>query len=245
MENHQLLKLINLIPSINIEKLMYGIVFAAVVVVLLIYIWQIQYATFDAPKVHIEDLIKEKKLRTGDLILMKAANNFNAVFIVSYFTHIAVVWVNPETDEPMLFEANGIEHMNLRDHHPTTGIFLSPAKERIAKYKGRCWLKRLDADFTIDGPTLECFNHFMKQCLTNAFYDTKVFKAGFNKFTGAKKCDWATNCGDLAFCALVKLGIIPMEEYDAGYWHHLLYVTKNKIHYGRPLVELVDHPFAE
>lgn len=223
---------------------MYGIIFATVIVIFIIYVWQIQFTYIKTPSIHIEDLINSKKLRTGDLILFKASNNFNAVFIASYFTHIGLVWINPETEEPMLFEANGIENMNLRDHHPKNGLFLTPVKERIAKYKGRCWLKRLDSNFIICSKTLDCFNKFMKQCLTNAFYDTKVFKAGFNKFIGAKKCDWATNCGDLVFCSLIKLGIIPIEEYDAGYWHHLLYVTKNKMHYSSPLIELVDHPFA-
>lgn len=215
-----------------------------VIILLLIwYIYTIQYSNTNYPKFFLDDI--NPLFKTGDIILFKASNNFNSIFINSYYGHIGIIYVGVD-GIPMIFEANGIEHMPLREHHPKTGIFLTPAVDRIKKYKGRCYLKQLDTP--LDTHATADFKTFIDYCLNNFKYDTKVISSGLKKYFGYKKCDSETNCGDLVFLSLIKLGLLPIEEYDNPRLHHLKYVaglTKlNGNSYTEP-VEIIDHPFAE
>lgn len=208
------------------------------IIVLVIYIYVLQFYHIDVPKYFIDEI----QFRTGDVILFKAQNNFNAPKIASYFTHIGVVYVRD--DEVYLFEANGIEGMNLKKHHNKNGVFLSKLYGRVSKYKGRCFLKPLIGP-SISNDNIEEFEIFMKYALANMYYDTRVIRSSVGKWINGVECghDNSTNCGELAYLSLVKLGII-----EKGLTlHYLKYISElgdsgSEYKYGA-LVELVDHPF--
>lgn len=196
-------------------------------------------------KIFVDDLTNVK---TGDMILFKAYNNFYSIVHGSYFGHVGLVFIDPDDSKqtPMLFEANGIEHTPLKEHHPRNGIFLTPLADRIKKYKGRCFIKRLEEELSKE--EVLNFKEFIQYAQNNFQYDYNLAKSAFKKRLGYKRCDKNTDCGQITFLSLICLNLLDVEEYDKPLFNHLLYVNnlyelKNNA-YGE-LEEIIDHPFAE
>lgn len=202
---------------------------------LLIYVIYMQYTHPNVKSMLLEDF----PWKTGDLVLFHAYDNFNAVFVGSYYTHCGMVVI--QNDIPMLFEANGIEHMTLLDHHPKNGIFYSPLIPRLQKYKGKIFVK--PCLHNIDEDRIRALQDFIEYAKKNFQYDIRVFINGIKKYLGLKRCDFQTDCGQIVFLAMLCLGILPLEEYNKPIAHHLRYVV-NAEGYGQAL-ELKDHPFGE
>ena len=220
------------------------ILFTCVIICIILWIYYFHYYKIQTDvKLFIDDAMYHVK--TGDLICFKAFNNFNSVFFGCYFGHVGVVYA-PPGEEPMLFEANGVEHMNLREHHPKSGMFLTPLADRLRKYKGICYWKPLEHPVSDD---LERnYGKFINYCLDNFHYDTAVFKEAFKNGTGIAKCTKNTNCGQLTYLSLIKLGLLDISDYDNCYFHYLRFVCniqelKNNRYVD--FIQLIDHPFRE
>lgn len=230
-------------------NIMQNLLTGVIIVLLSSYIWYIQYSPGTYDKVFLDDILRAGLIKSGDIVLFKAYDNFNSVFIGSYFGHMGIVYIDPddETNTPYLFEANGIEYMPLKDHHNTNGIFISKLRDRIQKYKGRVFLKSLNKNLSV-----ECrseFKQFIDYSIENMSYDTSVIKSSLKKWSGLERCTQKTNCGELVFLSLLKMGLIPMSEYDTPRLNHLKWVynlskLQNGYHYMYP-VEIIDHPFHE
>ena len=190
------------------------------------------------------DDLNSSVLKTGDLILFKAYNNFNSIFTGSYFGHVGVVYILD--DIPMLFEANGIEQTPLRAYHSKRGIFLTPLIDRIKKYKGRCFLKPLNKN--ISPKIIAGFTEFIQYSLTHFEYNYNLVTGCIKRMLGISKCGLGTDCGQITFLSLIKLGLLDQSEYDTPRLHHLLYtcnITNLQNGYKYlPLIEVIDHPFA-
>lgn len=215
-----------------------SIVLSIFIILLLLWIYYFQYRKIHPEKVFLDEILPS--LKTGDLILFKAMNNFNAIAIGSYFTHIGVVYVID--DIPYLFEANGVEFMALKPHHSRSGIFLTPVRERIQKYKGFVYLKRLQYPINSCG-----FDEFVTYCLDNFYYDQKIIRGNLSRWLSQSGCCSNTDCGQLAFLSLIKLGLLDESEYDNSRLHYLKYVcglVDVKDNSYRPLLEIIDQPFA-
>jgi len=160
---------------------MTGQVYGIIIVVLIIYIYVIQYHKGTYDKIFNDDLINSGLLKTGDIICFKAYNNFNSIFIGSYYGHMGIVYIDPDDPKktPMLFEANGIEHAPLKEHHSKDGIYLTELEGRIAKYKGRCFWKPLNRPLS-EGAVRD-FKSFIDYCLNKMSYDYNVFQAALKK----------------------------------------------------------------
>ena len=219
--------------------------FFTIVIILMIYwIYKMQYYYLEVNnKIFVDDL---KDLKTGDMILFKAYNNFYSIIHGSYFGHVGMVYIDKITGIPMIFEANGVESTPLKEHHPKNGIFLTPLSERIKKYKGRCFIKRLKKPLS-DIQT-ENFKDFIEYTKDNFHYDYCIAKNALKKLLGYKRCDKNTDCGQLAFLSLICMELLEINEYDDPIFNHLLYVNnlyelKNNSY--TELEEIIDHPFAE
>lgn len=206
-----------------------------IIIIILAWVYYFQYYKVDLDKHFLDDILPT--LNTGDLIVFKAYNNFNSIVLGAYYGHLGVVYVKEGI--PYIFEANGVEHMPLKEHHSKSGIFLTKVKDRIQKYKGRVFLKRLSESVPCEN--IQPFDEFIKYCLDNFQYDTRLFRNAFKKALG-DSCNDQTNCGELAFLSLIKLGILPIEEYDHWRVHYLNYITSLEKNY-EPMIEIIDHPF--
>ncbi len=221
-------------------------IFACIsIVFIIIWIYYLQFHRISTEyRIFADDLLDHTFLKTGDLILFKAYNNFNSIFHGSYFGHVGVVYMLNDT--PMLFEANGIERIPLKDHHSKRGVFLTPLIERIKKYKGRCFWKPLND--SINPTVIKDFAEFINYALSHLEYDYSVVTGGVKRWLGISKCGKGTDCGQIAFLSLIKLGLLPYDEYDKPRLHHLKYVCNvEQLQFDYkylPLVEVIDHPFA-
>lgn len=223
-------------------------IFGIVIVALIAYIYYIQFYKGHYPKIFLDELIDNKCLKTGDMLIFKAYNNFNSVFLGNYYGHMGIVYIDPldPAQTPMIFEANGLETMPILNHHNKNGIFYSPLKERIQKYKGRVFIKSLNQPIphNID---LD-FKNFINYCMDNMKYEYAIIKSWIKKITGISRCSKNTNCGEIVFLSLIKLGLLPETSYDKRpSFHHVADMSNLKIlqnnAYNQP-VEIIDHPFA-
>ena len=215
------------------------------IVFVIVYIYLVQFYKINTEyKIFIEDAIENKIFKTGDIILFKASNNFNSIKTATYFGHTGVVVCYD--DEVMLFEANGIERVPLKDRHNKNGMFLTPLHERISKYKGRCFLKTLNKP--LDNNTINLYKEFISWAIKNMYYEYNVIRSVFKKLLGMERCHNGTNCAEIVFISLIRLGLIPASEFDNNIMNHLQYVAdiqklENGYEYS-DLIELIDHPFA-
>jgi len=222
-----------------------GVFVGLFILVIILWVYYLQFHKISTDyKIFVDDLQDHQFLKTGDMILFKAYNNFNSIFHGSYYGHVGIVYILNGT--PMLFEANGIERVPLKDHHSKRGVFLTPLVDRIKKYKGRCFWKPLNRP--LSEHTIQDFENFIQYCLGNLEYDYAVISGGFKRWLGLAKCGKGTDCGQIVFLSLIKLGLLPVEEYDTPRLHHLKYVcgleSLTDGYKYMPLVEVIDHPFA-
>jgi hypothetical protein len=237
-----------------------------VIIVMIIYVYQIQISSaVDCEVIFLDDIgitssvINGKKqnlsackisstiecndFTTGDLILFKANNNANAIYIGNYYTHVGIVYV--DNGVAKIFEACGIEYLPIRQHHNPRGIYLTPVRTRISKYKGVCYWKRLE--HKLPSEVCDDFKQFINYALENMYYNYTVIQNGFNKLLG-ERYNLSTNCGELVLLSLIKLQLLSIDNFDNPHVHSLKYVSyiehlqNNKY---LLLVKIVDQPFSE
>jgi hypothetical protein len=224
-----------------------GVGISLLVVVLIVYIYRIQYDKGDYEKVFIDDILPHVK--TGDLILFKAYNNFVSIYACTYFTHIGVVYIDPEdaTKTPYIFEANGIEGTPLLNHHNRSGVFFSPLEQRIKKYKGRIFYSALNKE--VPALVQKNFTNFIHYSLSNMYYDMGMIKNSLKRLLKIESYHKGTNCSELAILSLICLEILDIDHYHNPKFHTMNWVcglkkADNGYEYSE-LIECIDHPFAQ
>lgn len=217
-----------------------GSIWVILVIVILVYVWNMQYTDIKCKKYFLDDVI----FKTGDIILFKAYNNYNSIFIGNYFGHMGIVLRDPDTHELMIFEANGIENMPLKPHHNKNGVFYSKLEDRIRKYKGRVFVKQLEKSVKPEDEI--ALKEFVVFATQNMQYEKNIFRAVMHRYFSGSKCNFRTNCGEIVFLSLIKLGLLDLDEYDTPTIHYLKWMCKlryvNMNRYLDP-IELIDHPF--
>jgi hypothetical protein len=212
--------------------------------IIILYIYYIQVRKLICAKSEINYMLRNNQFKTGDIILFKATNNYNAIAMGCYFTHIGVVYV--DNGVPFIFEACAVKNVNLLNHHSKDGIYLTPLKERIEKYKGVCYLKPLNKQ--VDAESIDQLSSFINYALKNMYYDYNVFGSALKKGVGLERCQNGTNCGQITFLSLISMGLLPHYLYDTNIFHHLAYscyiVNLDKGYKYNDIIEITDHPFG-
>jgi hypothetical protein len=199
--------------------------FTLIIVLIIIYIWWMEFSHPECDSIWIDFVLDSAK--TGDLILFKALDNYNSSKTFCYYTHIGVVYYpqsfKDENKPPMLFEAAGTTGMELYKHENSAGIFLEDLKTRLTRYKGRLYYKQLNA--CINPVPENQFMEFINYAMKNMYYEYSVITNGIKKGLGLEKCGHNTNCGELSFLSLIKLGILDSSKYQQNAFHHLYYIS--------------------
>ena len=234
-----------------------------ILIILFIWIYAKQYHKRQMNKSFYIDYINNNKVKTGDIILFKAYDNFTSILHGSYFSHVGVVYVD-ELSIPYVFEArtligkkeindlqvgeiqaNQIKNPHAKNQNSKRGIILSSLSNRVQRYKGRCFIKPLNKP--VSPEKNKEFYNFILYALVNFYYEENMVLSCFKKLFAIERCNFGTNCSELAFLSMIVLGIVNIEQYDNNICHHLLFMGnltmgENGYHYG-PLVELVDSAF--
>lgn len=211
-----------------------------IIVIIIVWVWYMEHNHPQFNQVWLDDVINNVK--TGDLILFKASDHYNSSKIFCYYTHIGVVYYpeifKKENIPPKIFEAAGTRGMELHENENINGIFCEDLKTRLSRYKGKLYYKSLNC--AVD-PILENnFNEFISYSLSRMSYEYNVIWSGIKKGIGLEKCNYKTNCGELAFLSLIKLGILDISRYNDKILHHLYRVSNlndcdNNYAYLQPL----------
>ena len=204
------------------------IIFIIIVIIILFWYWFMIWAYPNLEYVSLENLLKTKRLKTGDLICFKPYNNKYSLFMCSFYSHIGIIYVDPtdKNQTPYLFEATNAKYYSKKNWCPPNGIVLSEAKVRLSKYKGCLVYKELNQEISYLSQL--DFKNFIKWAKNHMYYDINVVGTAFKKGILRCRCNLNTNCGELVFLSLVKLGLLSMEDYDQGTFHHLLWMCRIK-----------------
>ena len=224
---------------VQAKSIMFGYL---IVLIIVVWCWTFLLNHPNAKKLNYADIADSCK--TGDLILFHALDNINALFIGGYYTHVGIVYRATQRSRPYIFEAwNPTES----DRHPADiarGIALSDLENRIQSYRGYVFYKPLIYPVPQE---LSCgFYTFIKWALANMHYHTRVISNGASKLLLNDGLRVGTNCGELVYLSLIKLGLLNQDRIRENRKHHLNWVcslanTDNGNAYAAPLYLWQDY----
>ena len=200
-------------------------------------------------KIYIENLLVLSTLKTGDLILFKSTDSINSFKFFNYFTHIGIVVIDKilTNNEPYLFEACPTKNMEIPENRLdtniakySTGILLNPLKERLLKYRGYIYYKPLSNSITFIMKIN--FIDFIFYALNHMKYDYNYINNIKKKILYGNTCNDKTNCGELVFLSLIKIGLIDYDFYNKKIYHYLKWtcdITKLKKYEYNPIIEII------
>lgn len=192
------------------------------VVVVIVYIYYIYLDHPDFPVVEYSEVAK--KFKTGDIILFHALDNINPVFIGTYYGHIGIVYIDPaQPHSPYIFEAFNPGAMPYFPPECKNGIALTSLEHRLNSYRGYCFYKELARP--IEPQIQESFGEFIDYALTNLYYNQAVISSGLNKLLFNQSLHMGTNCGELVYMSLIKLGLLDQDYFHSNRRHHLLWLS--------------------
>lgn len=190
------------------------------IIIIIIWCWILLLGHPKVKKVIYADIVDSCK--TGDLVLFHALDNINSLFIGCYYTHVGVVYRATPNSRPYIFEAwNPTES----DRHPVEiahGIALSELENRIQSYRGYVFYKPLV--HPVPQQSIDDFYKFIEWALINMHYHTKVIRNGASKLLLNDSLRIGTNCGELAYLSLIKLGLLKTTRLRENRKHHLRWI---------------------
>lgn len=198
------------------------------VLIIIIIIW-IYYIYLNHPNFKVVQYASIRhKFKTGDLILFHALDNLNPIFTGSYYGHIGIVYLDPDTPnaKPQIFEAFRPSGMPFYPKKFKNGISLACLKQRLNSYRGYCFYKELETP--ISKELQRDFRSLIDYALSNMEYRNDVVINGIEKLLFGDCLRNGTNCGELVYLSLIKLGILPENALDENRKHHLIYTSQLK-----------------
>lgn len=205
----------------------------SILIILIILILWVILLDMMHPKLkseYLDNLLKTHRFKTGDIILFHSYENKYSMFI-GYYTHVGIVYVDPKDQKkvPFLFEAIGPPDENScasQKKISQNGICISKLEDRLRRYKGLIFYKELNKKV----PPEICveFKNFINFATNHMFYDFNFHSMIIHKAIMRNICSINTNCGELVFLSLIKLGILPKTIYYKKISHHLLWISRLK-----------------
>lgn len=215
----------------SISRIQTGIII--VLCIILIWTW---YINFRHPKIE-KQFIYDTQFKTGDLILFHG-KNLRSTIIFTYWTHIGIVYIDPDDPEqiPYLFEAASVtrERDEILPTKFNNGIMLNALLPRLERYSGYIAVKSLDRPIKDD--IARGFRGFISYAQKNMRYGWHSAKSQIkNCFKKKLGYPYTTNthCAELVLLSLIKLGLFPMSELNKKVFHSLRKVQNN--------IKLVDN----
>jgi hypothetical protein len=192
-----------------------------IIVIIWVYYIYLMHPTFGS---HQYGELRSK-YKTGDIILFHGLDNINPIFIGTYYGHIGIVFIDPDepNSRPKIFEAFNTSTMPFFPRKCSKGIALSDLEHRLNSYRGYSFYKELVSP--IDASIQRGFKEFISYALDNMYYNESVIVNGINKLLLNETLRNGTNCGELVYLSLIKLGVIPRDELFNNRKHHLAWLA--------------------
>lgn len=192
-----------------------------IVFIKLLYVYSIQFNFPKCPKINLDKL--EICAKTGDLLLFHATDNFNSTRMISYITHVGIIFRKNEKSKPLIFEAFDPMRMENRPSEFDNGIILANLTERCKTYRGLVYYEPLKYPVS-PSANLE-FEQFIKWAYENLYYMPNIIGNAFKKILLNDKFRYATQCGELTTMSLIKLNLLPESILNKNRKHHLRWVS--------------------
>lgn len=196
---------------------MWWIIIAIIILIKLILCYNMLLNHPKAEKVKYSEI--EQNCKTGDLILFHGLDNINGIFIGCYFTHIGIVYRESSYTRPYIFEAWNPKLGILYPQEISNGIAFTDLENRLNSYRGYVFYKPLEMAVL---PIVNAeFYKFIYTAVKKMKYNNNVIQNGINKLLFNDQLRIGTNCGELVYLSLMKLGIIKTSNFHINRKHHL------------------------
>lgn len=192
-----------------------------IILIKLIWCWNFlaNHPTFE--KQQYADI--EPYCKTGDLILFHGLDNNNAVYIGCYYTHIGIIYRETPYSRPYLFEAWNPHHDILYPNEVAHGMAFTDLEHRLLSYRGYVFYKPLE--YEISQQTNEDFYKFIYWAMCHMKYNPRVISNGIKKLIFNDKLRTGTNCGEIVYLSLIKLGLLGLPRLYENRKHHLRWLS--------------------
>lgn len=208
-----------------------GIVIFVLIIVIYVYIIKFWHPSYK--KVTYESI--KNKVKTGDIILFSSLDNFNQVFMCSYYTHIGVVYRETKDSTPMIIESFNYARMPFYPKEFSSGMALCDLEHRMSTYRGYIFYKELENP--ISEEINKEFVNFIEFSIENMRYDPSVVSNESKKILFSEGFTTETNCGQFTTLILLKLGLIDMTHFYNTRKHHLIWTAN--------LTNLINNSYKE
>jgi hypothetical protein len=202
--------------------------FGMFVIMVILIVWWVYYiylAHPDYPSYTYEEL--EPFFKTGDIILFHALDNINPIFIGTYYGHVGMIYVDPDTNKKYIVEAFLPKTSKIPDQCKN-GIAFVDLRQRMNSYRGYCFYKQLEVP--VDPDKVYGFREFIDFATKNMYYNPKVFSNSIGKIMFNDSLQLSTNCGEFVYLCLIKLGLLPITALESNQKHHLAWIANlNKV----------------
>lgn len=210
-------------------------------IIICIILW-IYYIYLSHPKFKTYEFDELKhKFKTGDIILFHALDNINPIFIGTYYGHIGIIYIDPNDNKqkPYIFEAFNPGTMPFFPNECQSGVVLVDLEHRLNSYRGYCFYKELQNPVDIKLQTE--FKDFIDYALTNMYYNQSVISNGISKLIFNEELHHGTNCAELVYLSLIKLGILDIDNLSCNRKHHLSWLANLTDGYNEPVYILSNY----
>jgi hypothetical protein len=192
--------------------MIYGII---IFIILIIWYWNFIHNHPKFPKIKYSDL----NPKTGDLVLFHGLDNMNAAFIGCYYTHIGIVYRESATSRPYIFEAWNQKHEILYPKEVSNGMAFVDLENRLNSYRGYVFYKPLAKPVSKQANLY--LRDFINWAMNNMKYNPDVFRNGINKMLFNDPLRIGTNCGEIVYLSLIKLGLLNISKFKKNRRYHL------------------------
>jgi hypothetical protein len=145
--------------------------------------------------------------------------------------------------ELLLFEAFNNRTTPYYNKEHKNGVILADLENRIKTYKGYVFYKELAKPVKKELQT--GFKNFIDYAINNMKYTDNIVTNFTKKIIINEELHTETNCGELVYLSLIKLGLLPSSCLDNNRKHHLVitaYITDlNDNKYKEPVYVLNNY----
>ena len=192
-----------------------------IITLILIYIYTLKLSHPDYKIVTYEDI--KDKVKSGDLILFISLDTINQLYMMSYVTHIGVVYKKDEGSTPVLVESFNPSRMPFYPKEAKSGICVCDLEHRLNSYRGFIMYKELARPISEEANL--GFVEFIEYAKANMSYDKTVIQGEIAKIILNTPFNNFTNCGQFTTLILLKLGLVPFSHFKNRRKHHLMWTA--------------------
>lgn len=192
-----------------------------ILIILCIYVYSLKLSHPDYKITTYNDI--KDKVKSGDTILFVSLDSLNQLFMMSYVTHIGVIYKKDAESTPVLVESFNPHRMIYYPKEAKSGIICCDLEQRLNSYRGYIMYKELAKP--ISDLANKDFADFIEYAEDNMYYDKNVISGEAGKIILNTPFSVSVNCGTFTAMILMKLNLVPFSNFYERRKHHLLWVA--------------------